>query len=154
MLKSCSQRYVVMILIFFELINCLSNNINKHSLSIDEKWDSMLHGDLWELHQLLTFNYQNSNMEYDETRKEAIKQYRKSLSTSKIKNFVQTANHLFTDITKNRNDFYSNEGINLIVNQFDVEKLKVFLDEFMRCGPNLDVHPTKILHVLNRKTDS
>lgn len=51
-------------------------------------------------------------------------------------------------------DFYSNEGINLIVNQFDVEKLKVFLDEFMRCGPNLDVHPTKILHVLNRKTDS
>ena len=37
---------------------------------------------------------------------------------------------------------------------FDVEKLKVFLDEFMRCGPNLDVHPTKILHVLNRKTDS
>lgn len=114
----------------------------------------MLHGDLWELHQLLTFNYQNSNMEYDETRKEAIKQYRKSFSTSKIKNFVQTANHLFTDITKNRNDFYSNEGINLIVNQFDVEKLKVFLDEFMRCGPNLDVHPTKILHVLNRKTDS
>lgn len=107
MLKSCSQRYVVMILIFFELINCLSNNINKLSLS-----------------------------------------------TSKIKNFVQTANHLFTDITKNRNDFYSNEGINLIVNQFDVEKLKVFLDEFMRCGPNLDVHPTKILHVLNRKTDS
>ena len=60
----------------------------------------MLHGDLWELHQLLTFNYQNSNMEYDETRKEAIKQYRKSLSTSKIKNFVQTENHLFTDITK------------------------------------------------------
>ena len=84
MLKSCSQRYVVMILIFFELINCLSNNINKLSLSIDEKWDSMLHGDLWELHQLLTFNYQNSNMEYDETRKEAIKQYRKSLSTSKM----------------------------------------------------------------------
>lgn len=142
---------------FFELINCLSNNINKLSLSIDEKWDSMLHGDLWELHQLLTFNYHNSNMEYeeyDETRKEAIIQYGKSLSTSKIKNFVQTANQLFTDLTKNRNNYYINEGINLIVDQFDVEKLKVFLDEFMRCGPNLDVNPTKILHMLNRKTDS
>lgn len=142
---------------FLELINCLFNNINKLNLSIDEKWESMLHGDLWELHQLLTFNYHNSNMEYEKynrTRKEAIIQYGKRLSISKIKKFIQTANHLFNDLTKNRNDYYINEGINLIVDQFDVEKLKVFLDEFMRCGPNLDIHPTKLLHVLNRKTDS
>lgn len=73
---------------FFELINCLSNNINKFGLSIDEKWDSMLHGDLWELHQLLAFNYHNSNMEYEEyyeTRKKAIIQYGKVFPHQKLK---------------------------------------------------------------------
>lgn len=141
---------------FLKVIQKLLSNADKMNIEYDKKWNDKLTGNKWELYKLLENDFISSGLEYKDyktQRESQIVDYGRKLPKSAIKQWIQSVNEILSDNVIN--DAYNiNQGIELIVRQFEEERLHEFLNTFIQFGTNISICPRTVLESLNKSGDS
>lgn len=142
---------------FLKGVERLLQNASMHGVKYDEKWSTKLVGDEWTLFKLLgddCFSSELEYEEYEEFRNKQIIEYAKQLSKEDIRLLVKNANSILSDIPNDHNAYMINQGLELIVQQFNEECVSEFLNEFLKRGRNLSIRPEIVLEPLNNIGES
>ena len=142
---------------FLKVIQKLLFNSEKIKLKYNEKWKQLLTGDEWNLYHLLERDPALSGTnwrEYENKRKMLISEYGKNILALDIPKLVQTANRVLFDIEEERIRYSVNQGLGLLVQEFDEEQLEVFMNAYFKYGSSISIHPWTVLTSLNKSMDS
>lgn len=113
-------------------------------LNTEEKWKNCFDTDVWELFITLEHNRRNSNLDYDEyisNRNKNIVKYANDLKLSELEEFVKNANNILSDSLIINDKYYINDGLELMLKQFDIKKLEAFFSAFIKYGSNISINP-------------
>lgn len=141
-------------------LNIIQNfilNYERMKIKHSEKWQKLLKGKEWTLYQLLKDDFASSGLEYkeyQETRNEMISNYGKSITVADIPDMVQTMNKILSDTLAKRESYCIIRGIELIVQQFNVDVLHEFMQAFFNYGANIPIRPNVVIGILNKEIDS
>ena len=141
-------------------LNIIQNfilNYERMKIKHSEKWQKLLKGKEWILYQLLKDDFASSGLEYkeyQETRNEMISNYGKSITVADITDLVQTMNKILSDTLAKRESYCIIRGIELIVQQFNVDVLHEFMQAFFKYGSNIPIRPNVVIEILNKEIDS
>lgn len=144
-------------IIFLKVIQRLLSNGDKMNIKFDRKWSGKYTGKEWELYQLLENDFVSSGLEYkdyEEKRTSQITEYGKSLLKSEIPSLIHSLNDILSDIAIKHEAYNINQGIELIVQQFEEERLHAFVSAFVQLGNNISIRPWTVLKSLNKTSDS
>jgi hypothetical protein len=142
---------------FLKCIQRLLCNFDKMNVVYNKKWIEKLTGKLWELYQLFENNIVSSELEYEDyetQRRSRIIDYGKKLSKSEINDWVQSINEILSDNAIDHDVYAINEGIELVVQQFEEDCLYEFLNALIQFGTNISIRPWTVLKALNKSRNS
>lgn len=142
---------------YLNIIQNLILNYERKKINYSEKWPKLLNGEEWDLYQLLKDDFASSKLEYEEyqsMRNVLISDYGKNLMISDILNMVQIINSILSDTLVKQDAYGINQGIELVVQQFDEDRLQEFMHTFFKYGTNISIQPSVVIELLNQNTDS
>lgn len=142
---------------FLKVIQKLLYKYSKWGIECDKKWNEKLNGEIWNIYHLLENDFTVSGLgyeDYEEERNRRIEKYGKECLTKDMRSFVHSLNDILSDPLIKREAYDINQGIELIIRQFDEEHLLVFLDEFIKGGEAISIQSSIVLGPLNRTGDS
>lgn len=142
---------------FLKVVKGLITNAAKVGVKYNQKWSEVFIGKEWALYQLLEYDFVSARLEYEEyknNRNLKLAEYGNKLSILDVQTLVQDVNSILSDIGIENNLFHINQGLELILQQFDEFRLKEFFNAFIQFGDNISIHPCVVLDSLNRKDDS
>lgn len=143
---------------FLKVVRDLIFIAKNKKIQYKSQWLNKLDGEKWRIHQLLENEFMFSAVEdydvYLKNREANIIKYGNKLQKEEIEKFVQNVNDILSDEIIKKNNYWINEGIELILQQFDHERLCVFFDAFIHFGDNFSIRPKTVLEPLNQSADS
>lgn len=135
---------------FLKIVRNIIDATHNLCLNTEEKWKNCFDTDVWELFTILEHNIRNSNLEYDEytnDRNRKIVKYADDLQLSDIEELVKNANNILSDSLINNDKYYINDGLELLLKQFDINKLGVFFSAYIKYGSNISIYPDFIFEL-------
>lgn len=142
---------------FIKAVERLLSNCVKLNVECDKKWAGIFTGKEWTLYKVLENDFVSSGLEYEEyenKRANQISKYGKQLAVSDILNLVHDINNILSDTEIKRDSYNINQGLELIVQQFDESRLHEFLRSFVQFGSDISIRPWIVLGQLNKTSDS
>lgn len=134
---------------YLRVINNLMNSSKSRDISYHEEWKSLLVGGEWEIYKLLEFDYTSSELsveDYQSERFAKLVNYGKTIRINNIVTLVKDVNNILGELGQ---DYYLNQGLEIIISQFDESKLSEFLTAFIQLGKNIDIAPHLVLSPLH-----
>ena len=142
---------------YLNIIHSFILNYERMKINYSEKWPKLLKGKEWSLYQLLKNDFTSSELGYEEyqnVRNATISDYGKNLKILDILDMVQTINNILSDAMVKQDAYAIIEGIELIVQQFEEDRLQEFMQAFFKCGTNISIRPNVVIEPLNKEMDS
>ena len=124
------------------------------NISYSEEWQSLLVGGEWEIYKLLEFDYSSLELsieDYESERSAKLVNYGKTVQINNIVSLVKELNNIWGELGQ---DYYFNQGLEIMISQFDDRKLSEFLTAFIQFGKNIDIAPHLVLEPLLAEKDS
>lgn len=141
---------------FFNSVNRIITYGKRMGVTYDKKWDEIFSNKAWELYNILKFNYNESGLdfkEYARIRKSKIIVYANNIKTSDIEYLVKNVNYILGDLVIKRDSYWINEGLELIIKQFDEKLINEFLNQFITWGENISINPFSVMNIFEEKTE-
>ena len=139
---------------YLRVINNLMNSSKSMNISYSEEWQSLLVGGEWEIYKLLEFDYSSLELsieDYESERSAKLVNYGKTVQINNIVSLVKELNNIWGELGQ---DYYFNQGLEIMISQFDDRKLSEFLTAFIQFGKNIDIAPHLVLEPLLAEKDS
>ena len=142
---------------YLKVIDGLLYGAEQLSIEPNKEWYEKLTGDDWYLYKILVNDYATSNLdyeEYEEQRESKLIDFSTKLLDSKIDNWVKSLELILSQQEAGTDSYSINEGIEIIVQQFDIDRMHLFMKAFIRFGSNISINPSIVLVPLESKIGS
>ena len=129
---------------FLKIVRNIIVATHELCLITKEKWGHYFDTDIWKLFTTLEYNNRNSNLDYDEytnDRNRNIVKYANDLQLSELEEFIKNANNILSDSLIINDEHYINDGLKLMVKQFDMKKFGAFFSAYIKYGDNISIDP-------------
>lgn len=128
---------------FLKIVRNIIDATHNLCLNTKEKWGHYFDTDIWKLFTILEDYNRKSNLDYDEyteDRNKKLVKYANNLQLSELEEFVKNANNILSDSLINNQEWEINDGLELILKEFDFEKLKVFFSAYTKYGSKISIY--------------
>ena len=143
---------------YLKILRRILENTEKSDIKLNESWSERFENFEWKIFELLEYNNMGIGDDFDKYEKDRemrLINFGKTITQEELPNFVKTVNMILTDpIIRQEDDYYINSGMDLIAQQFDDEKLCVFVKNYIMYGDQLSVYPIVILERLHNIFDA
>ncbi len=129
---------------FLKIVRNIVDATQDISITSEEKWSICFSTDIWTLFTMLEVYNRKSNLDYDEyteDRNKKLVEYANNIQLSELEEFVKNTNNILSDPLINNQEWEINDGLELILKQFDFEKLKVFFSAYTKYGSKISIYP-------------
>ncbi|WP_058259532.1 ATP-binding protein [Fenollaria timonensis] len=135
---------------FLKIVRNIIDATHNLCLNTKEKWGHYFDTDIWKLFTILEDYNRKSNLNYDEyteDRNKKLVKYANNLQLSELEEFVKNANNILSDPLINNQEWEINDGLELILKEFDFEKFKLFFSAYTKYGSKILICPDFIFEL-------
>lgn len=129
---------------FLKIVRNIIDATHNLCLNTKEKWGHYFDTDIWKLFTILEDYNRKSNLDYDEyteDRNKKLVKYANNLQLSELEEFVKNANNILSDSLINNQGWEINDGLELILKEFDFKKFKLFFSAYTKYGSKILICP-------------
>lgn len=129
---------------FLKIVRNIVDATQDISINSEEKWSICFSTDIWTLFTMLEVYNRKSNLDYDEyteDRNKKLVEYANNIQLSELEEFVKNTNNILSDPLINNQEWEINDGLELILKEFDFEKFKLFFSAYTKYGSKILICP-------------